>query len=142
MRWLRQLLLSLRHLLPTFPLNPEPAQVAVCLVPNAPDWITDDRARWFQFLRSETGRKLIARARAVHYAAALRASEDLFHTQHSAGVAKGFGDAIKWFESLSLVPRDSGTAGPVDAADDADVTGQNNDTQPPGEAALRELMSP
>jgi hypothetical protein len=70
----------------------------------------------------------------VHFALADTASQDVFHTSHSAGAAKGFGEALQWLRSLSRTSRVIEESGP-------DTIGPT-DTPPFGEPALRELMSP
>lgn len=86
------------------------------------------------FLGSPAGRVLMARGRAIQFHNAAQACADVFHTQHSAGAAKGFGECLDWIESLSRACRVEQESGP-------DTQGQT-DTLSPGEAALRDSMSP
>jgi hypothetical protein len=86
------------------------------------------------FLASPTGRLLMARGRAIQFATAVSACRDVFHTQHSAGNAKGFGDALDWLASLSRCSR-----APEPSRPDVNRT---NDSHPIGEPDLRELLSP
>lgn len=85
------------------------------------------------FLAGPTGATLLRRGRAVHYDTAARACADLFHTQHSAGVAVGFGQCLDWLEKLSRSCRGLQDDGPAS---------RGTDTATPGEPALRELLSP
>ena len=86
------------------------------------------------FLASPAGLTLMARGRAIQFHNATQACKDVFHTQHSAGAAKGFGECLDWIESLSRACRVEQESGP-------DNEGQT-DTLSPGEAALRESLSP
>jgi hypothetical protein len=88
-----------------------------------------------QFLATPAGKVAILRGRAIHHELLVKASEDLFHTSHSSGAAKGFGDCLEWLQSLSRSAR-------ATAGSEPDTEGQTNDTSPPGETELRERMSP
>lgn len=103
---------------------------------HEPDWTAADRAAWRTFLAGPTGQRLLARGRAVQYDTAARACQEVLHTPHAAGVAEGFRQCLDWLENLTRVSR---------ALDTPATDGANSpplDTQLPGEAALRELMSP
>lgn len=90
----------------------------------APDWLEQDRLAWCNFLQSDHGKTMIARARAVEWSLLRKASEDVFHTSHTAGVAKGYGDCLNWLESLSRSSR---------AQDDSGSETEQTDTTPTGE---------
>ncbi len=70
-------------------------------VPIVPDWTALDRDRWKAVLNSETGRKFVSRARAVHFKMLNDSGEDHFHAAQSVHAARGFGEAIVWLQSLS-----------------------------------------
>lgn len=67
----------------------------------SPVWTSTDKENLGRFLRGDTGRKLIQRLRATEAANAIASVKDVFHTQHSAGQAQGYGDAIEHLISLS-----------------------------------------
>jgi hypothetical protein len=129
-RWLRKILLGILH----------PADLSIAQPASnvSPEWTEVHRAHLLQFLQSPTGQALLARGRAVHADMAIRACQDVFHTQHTAGRAYGFGDQLKWLESLSRPSR-----APEDSLQEGPLAGNaNTDTPPLGETELRELLSP
>lgn len=92
-RWLSRLVAWLR---PEAVLSPLPAPP-----PSAP-WQRIDRETWTRILQSDTGRRLLARARAVHYQMLRSASADHFHAAQAVHAARGFEEAITWLESLAI----------------------------------------
>lgn len=90
----------------------------------APDWVEQSRLVWSNFLQSDHGKTLIARGRAVEWNLLRKASEDVFHTSHTAGIAKGYGDCLNWLESLSRSSR---------AQDDSSSESEQTDTAATGE---------
>ena len=70
-------------------------------IPQCPAWTVHDRDWWLAVLNNERGRKMLARTRAVECALAIKNAQDTFHTQHSAGVSAGFGQAITYLLSLA-----------------------------------------
>ena|ERR1700723_465129 len=67
----------------------------------APDWTPDDAQMLRHFLTAPTGQKLLQRGNALHAATAIAGAKELFHVEHSAGVTVGFGDCLRWLESLA-----------------------------------------
>lgn len=102
---------------------------------HAPDWLPEHMVALKTFLFSPAGQVLVLRARAVQFELNTAACKDVFHTSHSAGTAKGFGDCLTWLTSLSRASR------VPDAAPEGD-TKPETDTTPIGESELRESMSP
>lgn len=70
-------------------------------VPDAPKWEISDMNALRGFIFSETGRKLMLRARALEYSNAVAACNDAFNTAYSGGKAAGFGDALNWLQSCA-----------------------------------------
>jgi len=111
--------------------------LALPRAPMAPDWTPECQGAWLNFLKTPAGAVLRERMRAVEAEVARNACVELFHTQHAAGVAKGFGDARAWLESLSRTSRVN------DESHLSEVTNvQDQDEPPRGEAAWREKLSP
>lgn len=75
--------------------------VGLPAIPQCPAWTAHDRDWWLSVLSHERGQKLIARIRAVEYRLAVTNAKDIFHTQHSAGVVSGYGQAIESILSLA-----------------------------------------
>lgn len=92
--------------------------------PTAPDWNADDRAFWSQFLASKTGQTLLRRGRAIQCETQRTACADVFHTQHSAGAAKGFGECLDWLETLSRTSRVTEDSGPESGQTDTNPNGE------------------
>lgn len=102
---------------------------------QAPDWGPESMVALRAFLGSPTGLVLMARGRSIQFRNATAACADVFHTSHSAGAAKGFGECLDWLESLSR------SCSVTQASSSEDM--EQNDTQPlDGETALRDAMSP
>lgn len=68
--------------------------------PAAPDWSLEHQVVLNRFLATDAGDVFLARMRAVEADLARRMVQDVMHTSHSAGRAAGFGDAVKWVNSL------------------------------------------
>lgn len=113
---------------------PAPLPILPAAPAAAPDWGPEQMVSLNGFLSSATGRTLLLRGRAIQFRNATEACKDVFHTAHSAGAAKGFGECLDWIESLSRACR-------VEQDSSPEIEGQT-DTLPPGEAALRDSMSP
>lgn len=71
-------------------------------IPIAPDWTAVERDQWKSVLNSPTGKKMIARAKAVQYKLLDDASKDHFHAAQNVHAARGFGEAIIWLQTLSV----------------------------------------
>jgi len=111
------------------------AERAVCVVPAAaPDWLPEHQLAHKTYLASPAGVTLMQRARFIHNFKLVEASQDVFHTSHSCGLALGMGQTIAWLTSLSRTTR-----APVDSGTEKEVS---TNAGPPGEAALRDSMSP
>ncbi len=54
-----------------------------------------------EFIGGETGQKLFMRARALEAAQAIKACNEIFHTEKEAMRAAGFGDCLNWLERLA-----------------------------------------
>jgi hypothetical protein len=67
----------------------------------APTWTATDKGNWAHFLASNTGRKLLARARAVEAFNAINRSKSVVTIEHLAGRTCGWSECIAWFVSLS-----------------------------------------
>ncbi|HVX56968.1 MAG TPA: hypothetical protein VHA37_04500 [Candidatus Saccharimonadales bacterium] len=100
--------------------------------PVAVDWLPEDQAAWVTFLRTTTGQRLLARMRAIESQVAINACQDVFHTAHSAGMAKGWHEALTWLQSLSRSSRVHEDQAPDGAPDNP----------PGGDPALVERYSP
>jgi hypothetical protein len=72
-------------------------------VPRCPPWTKIEQDAWLRVLQSDIGKKFLARAGAVHYGMLNAAGEDHFHAAQSIHAARGFGECIKWLQSLSSV---------------------------------------
>lgn len=104
----------------------------------APDWEPEHQRDLQHFLSSPTGRVFAARAQAVHADMAIRACGDSITPAHSAGKAAGFGDCIRWIDSLSRSSRAIEEGKPAQpAAEQA-----TDDTHPRGATDLRERLAP
>ena len=109
--------------------NPTAPPVSIPAAPSAPDWLPEHQAAWLAFLRTNAGATVMARCRAISCQVASSACKDVFHTQHSAGIAAGWEECRTWLESLSRASR---------APDDAnDIPGAAQD-----EPSLSEILSP
>lgn len=78
-----------------------PAAVSPRLPAVLAPWTQLDRDTWGRILKSDTGRRMLNRARAVHYTMLRAASGDHFHAAQNAHAARGFEEAITWLESLA-----------------------------------------
>lgn len=108
-------------------------------VPLTDRWSKLDRENWRRILQSDTGRRMLARARAVHYQTLRAASADHFHAAQSVHAARGFEEAITWLESLSI-------SSASDAQDANAIGGQgdsptNETPEQTDERELRELVA-
>lgn len=65
-------------------------------------WTESDRAAWRGVMASPLGVKLVAVTKAAHYRMLRAASEDHFHAAQSVHCARGFEEAIKWLQLLSV----------------------------------------
>jgi len=111
-------------------------EVAPAPVPEtAPDWLPEHQSAWKTFLATPAGVTLMERARFIHNFKLVEASQDVFHTSHSAGLALGMGQTIAWLNSLSRTTR----APVVSPSTENEVP---TNAGPLGEAALRDSMSP
>lgn len=115
--------------------------------PLAPDWTLEHQVVLNRFLGSEAGQVFWARMTAVESDLAKRMVKDVMHTSHSAGVAAGFGEAVKWVRSLRTANPEtiSGQSSPVsegDLAGRADGSEANDEQVPKGEESLLERLSP
>ena len=115
-------------------------EVLPCPVPaSAPDWRPEHQTAWRTFLASPAGTTLRLRGRAIQFHTATQACQDVFHTSHSAGSAKGFGECLDWLDSLSRAStrsNDDSLSGGTEGSE------KTNDATPSGETVLRELLSP
>lgn len=95
--------------------------------PSAPEWTAEHMMAMKFVLSQPMGQTMIARGRAIQFNLQTTACADVFHTQHSAGMAKGWGDCLNWLESLSRASREP------EATTDKDES---------GEASILEHYSP
>ena len=111
-------------------LTPKPHAVSV-----APEWLPEDLLNLRRFLQTESGFKLLQRARALESFNAIGGCK--LGTPHAAGSSFGFGEALNWLEnqasekllvSISRTTGDQVVNNPSASAGDA--------------AALEQLFSP
>lgn len=107
---------------------PAPPKPLIAAPGLAPDWLPEFQGAWQVFLREPAGQALMARMRSVSALVARKACADVFHTSHSAGVARGWDEATQWLESLSRTS---------DRAKNAESTEAGE-----GATDLRELLAP
>jgi len=108
--------------------------VALPAAPLTPPWSKIDRENWHRIITSETGQRVLARARAVHYHTLRAASQDHFHAAQSAHAARGFEEAIIWLESLSISSAPDATG-----ATTIGGTGESQPNETPELTEAREL---
>lgn len=82
-------------------LNKEATPPPFSSISIAPEWLASDVLALRNFLTSETGVKMMKRARALEYATAVAGARDRFHPAHSSGLTEGIGDTLKWIESCA-----------------------------------------
>lgn len=105
---------------------------------DAPPWSQANVLALKAFFATPTGATLLKRARAMEYNRSVNACSDVFHTQHSAGVAKGITDTLNWIESLAspdMLERLSRPSGDQEGKPDTSDSDHED-------AALLERLSP
>lgn len=81
--------------------NPAVSSGPIPAPESALAWTVADVLNLRKFLQSDTGAKLLQRARAMEYNIAVNACRDAVHTAHSAGMAAGVSDTVQWLQSLA-----------------------------------------
>lgn len=128
MKWLRRLFRRVNACLAR---SPGATLSPLATIPVAPDWTALDRDKWRGVLDSELGRKLLARGRAVHYLMLDAASKDHFHAAQNVHAARGFNEAIRWLQSLSL-------SASASAEQSTGTPGEASSSETPAEMEARE----
>lgn len=99
------------------------------------EWTTTDIGVWRSFLKTDTGRKYLDRARSMVASSCISSCSDSMHTAHSAGTGHGMNEFLKWQLSLASEKMLESISQPTGAQVD-------NTSESYGQASLLEKLSP